>query len=335
MFVDEPDGVLHTIDGGGGEDTLDLTANGGEALSVNLATGASSVGTLTRVEAVWAANGNDTLTGSDQSDDYTGLFSFNSGNHAERFRGGAGNDTIDGGSDSDGDTDWADYGSSTMGVFVDLMMGTANDGLGGNDTLANIDNVSGSSFADTLYGGSDSRTYFGVTQENFAGGAGNDFIDARQGRDAIILGNSGGIVNLGNSSMEFQNHPVYGNVTVQGGTAIDGVDQDTITAGIQYGVDTLSGIEGVFGGTGNDNITGGDDDWHSEFFQGGGGNDLIDGRDGFDWILYGSATAPVYVDLAYGVALVGATENDGFTGIEAVSGSDFNDTLLGGRSEEH
>src|SRR3990172_11600823 len=194
MFVDEPDGVLHTIDGGGGEDTLDLTANGGEALSVNLATGASSVGTLTRVEAVWAANGNDTLTGSDQSDDYTGLFSFNSGNHAERFRGGAGNDTIDGGSDSDGDTDWADYGSSTMGVFVDLMMGTANDGMGGVDTLINIDRVSGGSGNDNLYGGSDSRNYFGVTEEMFAGGAGNDFIDGRQGRDAIILGPGGGVV---------------------------------------------------------------------------------------------------------------------------------------------
>src|SRR5262245_22116868 len=60
----------------------------------------------------------------------------------------------------------------------------------------------------------------------------------------------------------------------------------------------------------------------------GNGDDTIDGFAGFDFVSYASAVSGVTVDLGAGTATGGAG-NDTLLNIEAVLGSNFNDTLTG------
>src|SRR5205085_10007015 len=68
------------------------------------------------VDIIKGLDGNDQIDGNDGSD---------------RLVGGRGDDVINGGA---GD-DWVRYSDSTSGVTIDLSNGTADDGLGGHDTL--------------------------------------------------------------------------------------------------------------------------------------------------------------------------------------------------------
>ena len=70
------------------------------------------------------------------------------------FSGGEGNDVFNG---SQIAKDTVDYsldviGGGLKGVNVNLVNGTATDGFGDHDTLHDIDNVTGTRFADTLVG---------------------------------------------------------------------------------------------------------------------------------------------------------------------------------------
>jgi VCBS repeat-containing protein len=95
------------------------------------------------------------------------------------LQGGAGNDTLDG----SGGNDTADYSDGTAnGLVVNLNTGVSNGGGLGHDTLANIENVLGSGFDDTITGNA------GVNM--LSGGAGNDTINAAGGND-ILYGGAG------------------------------------------------------------------------------------------------------------------------------------------------
>ncbi len=76
----------------------------------------------------------------------------------DSFVGGAGNDTIDGGAILDRinytDRNSISYATSTSGINLNLETGIVLDGLGGTDTLINIDFITGSSHADMLTGSS-------------------------------------------------------------------------------------------------------------------------------------------------------------------------------------
>ena len=95
---------------------------------------------------------------------------------------------------------------------------------------------------------------------------------------------------------------------------------DDILAG-DANLNTLDGLGGndfIFGLGGNDTLTGGP------------GDDFIDGGDGaLDTVDYSSSTSGVTVDLAAGTASDGFGGTDTLVGIEAVVGSDFDDTLTG------
>ena len=213
-----------TINGGGGYDVAEYDS-GKEAVFVRLGgtsdgiayDGQGGVDTLISIEGVTGSAYADRLIGSD-----TGVF--------ESFRGGAGNDTIDG----KGGTDRVDYNNSRAGVVVNLLTGTASDGLGGTDTLLNIEDVRGSVFNDNLYGTLGNNKMYGE--------AGNDTITADNGFDLLDGGD--------------------GNDTLSGGlnadTLLGGAGNDFLGGG--QGFDTLDGGEGndsLSGGLGSDNMTGG------------------------------------------------------------------------------
>ncbi len=156
--------------------------------------------------------------------------------------------------------------------------------------------------ADFLFGhaGSDSISA-GAGNDTLHGGAGSDFVNGEAGHDTLY-GNAG-------------------SDTLQGG-----VGNDTIDGG--------SGDDAISGGDGNDHISGGTG---GDYLYGGAGNDLIiggsgsdslSGGEGVDFVSFGDLEELVHVDLRTGIATSGA-DVDTLSGIENISGTEFNDTLIG------
>ena len=294
-----------TLDGGADYDTVEYQTSPA-AVNVNLALGTAQDGyggtdTLRNIQAITGSAHNDRLTGGNPANG-TG-----STDGSEMFQGGAGNDTIDGG----GGYDLADYTSSRQGIVVKLEgtgSGTAQDGLGGTDTLINIEGVRGSDFDDRITGSS--SAYF----ENFAGLNGNDTID-------------GGVVVTGTNLIRrvtYESSPAGVTVTLGGlgeGSAQDGFGS----------TDTLLNINWVRGSDRfNDTLMGSDTTAFTEQFEGRGGNDTINGKGGTDIVRYEFAATGVNVNLAQGTAQDGNGGTDTLINIEGVVGSAHNDRLTGG-----
>lgn len=237
-------------------------------------------------------------------------------------------DTIYGG---DGD----DY--ITGGSDEDLLFGDA-----GNDTIY------GGTGRDTIEGGAGNDSLFGEDgNDSILGGAGNDYIDGGAGADRLdggagadsILGGLGNDSILGGA----------GNDTLLGGDGADtisgGDDNDLISGGAGHdslsgdaGNDTLRGDDGndtLIGGDGDDLLDGGTGDDHmqgdagNDTFAGGAGADTLAGGMGMDWVDYAASGAGVNVNLSGGVGLGGDAQGDSYSGLDAVIGSAFNDTLIG------
>lgn len=188
------------------------------------------------IEGVVGSRFDDILTGNAQ---------------ANTFRGGAGADHIDGA----GGIDKATYAYSSAAVDVDLTRAVQIGGDAAGDTLANIENLTGSDHADRL-AGNDQRN-------DFSGGQGADYIDGRGGRDFVDYRGSTGVdIDLGRA--------------VQIGGHAQG--------------DQLVSIENVRGSTANDHIvgtSGGNEligDAGDDYLDGAGGNDLLKGMAGDDTI---------------------------------------------------
>ncbi|HEX9822928.1 MAG TPA: calcium-binding protein [Actinomycetota bacterium] len=116
--------------------------------------------------------GDDTLEGEGGDDTLLGE------GGSDTLRGGGGSDRLDGG---DG-VDTADYAEAPGPVEVDLALGSAGDGDGSVDSLAAIENVTGSRFADDLTGDG--------SRNVLEGGAGFDRVSGLDGDD-VLLGGSG------------------------------------------------------------------------------------------------------------------------------------------------
>ncbi|MGB4056557.1 MAG: type I secretion C-terminal target domain-containing protein [Alphaproteobacteria bacterium] len=105
-----------------------------------------------------------------------------------------------------------------------------------------------------------------------------------------------------------------------------------ITAGLTAA--TVTHIEDVYGGTGDDTMHGNDGNNHiggnsgNDTMYGGGGDDTMDGGEGFDdTVTYATAAAGVIVNLTTGTASGEGT--DTLVGVENIIGSGFDDVLTG------
>jgi Ca2+-binding RTX toxin-like protein len=304
-----------TFESGAGNDTM----NGGAITDpvnlsdLNLVTYAfASLGIVLNLQTGIAQDGDggtDTLVninfveGSDFDDRIIGTV----GTLFEQFEGLAGNDTIDGGAitASNNGFNRVTYLQAPAGIDANLATGVVQDGYGDTDTLFNIQSIRGSTHDDTMVG-SDTDAW----TEVFEGRAGDDTIDGAGGIDMVRFDAATNGVNVDFTT----------------GIALDG----------QGGIDTLSNVEGVRGSSHADTLTGGNvanDDF--EFFQGGAGNDTIDGGTGYDRADYTTALAAATVTLGgtgNGTALDGQGGTDTLTNVEAVRGSSFNDRLTGSDS---
>jgi Ca2+-binding RTX toxin-like protein len=104
-----------------------------------------------------------------------------------------------------------------------------------------------------------------------------------------------------------------------------------------YGTNNLDVLNGFFDGVtdGDDTIFGyGGDDWiygldGNDVLQGGEGADKLFGGNGIDTASYGDSPTGVYVNLQAGQGYYGTAAGDLLFGIENLTGSWFNDNLVG------
>lgn len=128
--------------------------------------------------------GNDELNGggsADKLDGGAGDDSLNGSGGSDTLIGGLGNDLLNGGSSKD----TVDYTAAAGSVAVDLALGTATGE--GNDTLLNIENVTGSGFNDTITGSTLANVLVGGGgADTIRGGDGNDKLTGGTGIDQVF-----------------------------------------------------------------------------------------------------------------------------------------------------
>ncbi|NUB46522.1 M10 family metallopeptidase C-terminal domain-containing protein [Fertoebacter nigrum] len=344
--------------GGSGIDTLSYST-ASAAVAVSLADGTGTAGealgdTFSSFENVFGGSFNDSLTGDSGANELRGGAGDDSllgegGNDTilgqdgnDTIRGGAGADSLVGGSGIDSLL----YNSSLLAVNVNLTLNTAVGGDADGDIISGFENVFGGGANDTLTGSAGAN--------EIRGGAGNDSLSGEGGNDTLTGGD--------------------GNDTIRGGTGADeligsgGIDTltyNTSVAGVAVNIglntasggdaagDIISGFENVFGGGGNDTLTGsaganeirgglGNDSLSGEngndtilgqdgndTIRGGAGADSLVGGNGTDTLTYNTSVAGVNVNIGTNVASGGDANGDIISGFENVFGGGGNDTLTG------
>ncbi len=206
-------------------------------------------------DKLYGQGGNDTIIGGDDRDTMWG------GAGDDLLQGGAGDeyligdegaDTLDGGAGSD----WADYSAETVGVNVNLATGVNTGGAAEGDVLLNIERLHGGAGDDTLTAND--------TTSVVRGGAGNDLITGGAANEYLI----------GDAGAD----------TIDGGAGLDWADYSWETVGVNVNLatgvntggaaegDVLISIERIYGGAGNDTLTGSATSYQ---IRGGAGNDRI------------------------------------------------------------
>lgn len=259
------DNLNDRIEGGGGNDTL----RG-----------------LSGQDRLFGEAGNDVLEGGDDDDRLYG------GDGDDRLSGGSGFDLLDGGAGSD----TADYTYTTADFDFDLAAGLAAS-ASGTETLVSIENVLGTTGANTFRGTSGAN--------RFEGRAGSDtyFFAAGSGADEILdVGNAADtdtvdLTSLSPSQLSFArsgtNQADLVITVVATGETLTIRNQFTAAAkvieylkfadGLTWDVYAMSGAAPFIGTSANDTLSG---IAGSETFEGKGGNDTLAGSHGSDTYRY-------------------------------------------------
>jgi len=305
-------------------------------------------------------NGN---AGGDLLDGGAGNDTLNGGAGFDTLLGGAGNDTLNGGADADSMSGGAGNDIYVVDDAGDVIMEAAPDGL---DTVqatlntyslalaANVENltftgtgnfvgtgndldnvITGGTGADMLDGAGGNDTLHGAAGNDILiGGLGNDVLDGGAGDDVLIggLGNDTLAGGAGVDTASYAGDTTDVFVDLTAGTARHG------SAGAPV-EDTITGIENVTGGSGNDTLTAGTG---SNILDGGAGNDTLSSGGGADTLLGGLGDDTLHggagADVVHGDAGNdtityamgdGADTVDGGVGTDtlAISGTAGNDTL--------
>lgn len=295
--------------GGSGIDVASYLLDQGVTVSLAITTSQDTIG-----GGVDTLSGIENLIGSYYDDHLTG----NAG--ANVLEGVDGNDVLDGGAG----VDTASYERAFRAVTVSLALDTPQDTLAaGIDTLHNIENLLGSQYDDRLTGDAHANVLTGGQgngADTLAGGDGNDTLHGGEGNDTLTGG--------------------AGNDLLDGGAGYDAARYDGAASGVTVsltstgaqdtggaGIDTLTGIESLFGSSHDDVLTG---DARDNLLQGGAGSDTLDGGAGVDTARYLDAASGIRVSLALTTAQdTGGSGTDTLINIENLIGTNHNDALTG------
>ena len=314
-------------------------------------------------DIIKGGNGDDTLLGEGGNDNINGgngddVLRGQAGDDAlngaagdDYLDGGAGNDTLNGGAGEDRVSYYSASGSGS-GVTVSLLLqGHPQDtgnAVAGIDTLIGIEDLSGTTNADTLTGDNNDNIFFA----NGTGGSGVDTV-VGNGGDDIILGGVGD-ANFdggdGTDTVATTDDPAIAGLTIdltlQGSAQDTGIGMWTLNgfenAGGSLGADTLIGDSHnntLYGDAGDDNLQGGGgndillgDGGAAGGDAAPGGNDTLSGGDGRDLLIGGAGDDNLSGD-AGADTLIGGTGNDtlsGGDGADSLDGGAGNDTMDGG-----
>lgn len=366
------------IDGLGGNDTIDAGAGddivtGGQGndtitLGDGFDTGVGNIGD----DIIYGGAGNDLLYGELQGETNLGIGGNDQlfgGDGDDFIRGGLGDDFMDGGAGSDRTS----YYDALGPVRVDLrIQGTAQNTGHGWDTLVNIENTTGSIYADVLIGNNnDNWIWSHGGADDIRGNAGDDTFWLPEGDGATVRGgqgvdvisfrgrvddtgtDTGGVTfTIGNGTQDIGR----GTVTTQSIEGAEGSEfNDTLNGNGQANL--LSGFLGddVINGGGGDDLIYGDhairevgenplsyqyDDPAlftpgNDVLSGGAGDDAIYGNGGDD-VLNGDGGADTLVGGAGADIINGGAGDDQFvyTGASDSTGTSF-DTIVGGNFNSH
>jgi Ca2+-binding RTX toxin-like protein len=305
-----------TLIGGSGDGTLiggvgtDFASFAASLVSVTVDLGAGT--------AQATGEGNDTLE-SIEGLIGSGLDDQLLGNAADNiFIGGQGDDYING----RGGSDTASYSTSSAAVKVNLSVSGSQDTRGaGYDKLTSIENVTGSSYDDSLMG-SAAKNYLsgGSGDDLLQGMKGDDTLDGGSGFDLASFAEVSTALNLSLSRIGAQSAGSAGKDTL---ISIEGLEGGSAS-------DTLSGSSKanlLIGNKGNDKLYGlaGNDT-----LSGGAGNDRLDGGSGTDTADYTDLKSAVVIDLAKTAAQdTKGAGLDKLVSIESIAGGKGSDSLFG------
>ncbi|NTV50673.1 MAG: hypothetical protein HGB32_03230 [Geobacteraceae bacterium] len=241
------------------------------------------------------------------------------GNGDDIINAGTGNDVLDGGPGGDSlnggvGKDTVTYENSVAGIGVTARLdtnGAGNAGEASGDTYGSIENLTGSNYNDILIGDNGSNV--------LNGGTGDDVLEGMGSADSLIGGTG-------------SNTASYEHATV-------GVKASLVTSGSNAGLDavgdTYAQIQNLTGSTHDDTLIG---DGGVNTLNGGVGNDILEGLGGADILIGGSGSNTASYDLAtVGVTAsldtpginTGDAADDSYSQIQNLTGSAFNDTLVG------
>ncbi len=345
------DGLANILWGNGGADRL-TGADGNDSLfgadasdtilggegadsiigGISAADLGDSIDAGTGNDTVFGGAGNDTILGGEGADTLRGEEgddSINGGVGTDRIEGGRGNDTIHGG-DGDGlDSIFGGDGDDTLTAGN----GTQSllEGGSGNDLLV------GASSADTLNGGEGNDTIVAGSFDNVNGGNGFDIVSYAPSAISVTvtLSDTGGPAVVAGAAQ----FDIVSNVEgVFGGSSHDALTGNSEANRLHGGIgnDTLNGEDGddvLEGGDGNDRLNGGDG---RDLLKGQVGNDTLTGHAGDD-LIHGDSGTDSLVGGDGADEMHGGTENDtllGEAGDDTLNGDAGLDTLNGGAGND-
>ncbi|MBC8509085.1 MAG: tandem-95 repeat protein, partial [Chloroflexi bacterium] len=309
------------INGQGGDDELNYSNYTASGVEVNLAAGIATAifdalaGGLSSIERVVGSALADTLIGDEWAnfiDGFEGLDHITGAGGADILQGGLGNDVFhylaDWGADlleDFGGLDAIDFSGVSLALTFGIALAaiTVTDGT---NTLA----VNGNIIERLLGGSGDDQFVFSVDGVTLAGGGVGTEIDGNGGRDVLDY-------------QAFTATPVHVNLSAAPVT----VGVVNLPAHSATGVETVLDLEILFGGQEDDILIG---DGSDNLLRGGPGDDYLDGEAGDDSLDYSANTAAsVTVNLETNTVTSTETGLDTFFNIENLTGSSFNDTLIG------
>ncbi len=252
------------FNGGEGFDTVTYhTATQRVEVNLSVSSGLSNVGdalgdTYTSIEGYYLSDFDDRFIGSANNDSVVG---------------GAGADNLNGGA---GIGDRISYQDSSVGVTINLQVGTGVGGTAQGDVVINFEGVIGSEFGDSLIGSSGDNILEGRLGDDSLQGA--DGADLLKGGDGIDTLNGGAGVDTAD----------FSDKTASVVVALNGASIVTASVG-SVAEDTLLNFENLIGGNGADRLTG---DALANRIEGGSGADIVNGGAGIDTLIGGDGVTP-------------------------------------------
>ncbi|WP_373414616.1 calcium-binding protein [Ensifer aridi] len=262
------------INGGNGSDTASYATASGW-VRASLAASSSNIGdaygdTYSSVENLTGSRFGDILTGNGWANSLSG----SDGN--DTLIGGAGGDKLYGGNG----IDTASYANATAAVVASLNNPAGNTGEATGDFYSSIENLTGSKYADRLYGNSGANILSGgAGNDTLFGGAGADKLDGGAGTDTVSYAYARAGVYAGLGFTSWNTGEAKGDTYFSIENLIGSRYADTLFGS--------AGNDGIQGGAGDDSINAG---WGNDFIYGGVGRDrLIGGTDADRFIFKAAA----------------------------------------------